>query len=146
MDTDEIRAEFAAIQRQWIDALTQHRMAPPDAGFAQRLSTLAGVLHAEAVICQRAAAAGLAWSPRKADAGPPYELRPNTGRRGPTSLWQRFDNALAELNSAVTGTDLVTVGYAFQQLGEITAQLAVAVEKEDHAPRTGSTARSQRSA
>jgi hypothetical protein len=146
MDIEDIRAEFATIQKRWLDALTGHRMAPPDAGFGQRLATLAGVLHDEALICQRAAAYGLAWSPRRTDAGPPYELRPNTGRRGPASLWQRFDNALAELNSAAAGTDLTTVGDAFRQLAEITTELAVAVEKEDHAAGAGNAVPGRRSA
>jgi len=144
MSDAEIPGEFAAIQKRWISALGDHRMAPPDSGFARRLATLADVLRAEAVICHRAAAAGYGWPAHKSDAPPPYELQPNTGRRGPVELWKRFDRALTQLNTAAGGTDLLAVAVAFEQLGEVTAELAVAVEREDHAAVSGAAAAPQR--
>lgn len=131
MDTEDIQQEFAQVQKRWSKALQQHRMAPPDLGFARRLSELADVLRAEAVICRRGAAAGLGWPPHKADTPPPYELQPGTGRRGAAHLWQRFDAALDQLNRAVGNIELEAVADAFEELGNVTAELAVAVARED---------------
>ena len=36
-------------------------------------------------------------------ANPPYELQPGSGRRGPDHLWQRFDEAVAELDRVSEG-------------------------------------------
>ncbi|MGA2471600.1 MAG: hypothetical protein ABSG64_13040 [Solirubrobacteraceae bacterium] len=144
--SDDIQAEFAATQKEWSEVLTEHRMAPPDHGFAARLSKLARVLRAEAVICRRAAAAGFGWPPTKADTPPPYELQRNTGRRGPLELWRRFDQALDQLTRAVGEPDLETVAAAFGKLGDITEELAVAVAREDAARTTTSSTQQRRSA
>ena len=144
MDSEDIQQEFAQVQKRWSGALQEHRMAPPDLGFARRLSQLADVLRAEAVICRRGAAAGLGWPPHKADRPPPYELQPGTGRRGPAHLWQRFDAALDQLNRAVGNTDLEEVADAFEQLGNVTAELAVAVAKEDAGNVSHASASQQR--
>ena len=67
-------------------------MAPPDHGFSARLAGLAQAASEEARACRAADAAGFDWPPhRAADPRPPYELQPGTGRRGPKSLWRRFD-------------------------------------------------------
>ena len=60
-----------------------------------------------------------------------YELRPGSGRRGPDGLWRRFDVAVGELGRAATGRDLQAVARAYQDLGEVTSELATAVEAED---------------
>jgi hypothetical protein len=116
-------------------------MAPPDAGFAGRLAQLSGAARQEAQACRTADAAGFEWPPhRAADGGPPYELRPGTGRRGPESLWQRFDAAAGELSGAATGTDLLAVAHAYELLAVAAAELSDAVTLEDQA---GSSRRSR---
>src|SRR5437763_1808466 len=66
-------------------------------------------------------------------ARPPYELRPGTGRRGPEELWMRFDEAVASLNQAITGSNAATVADAFGELSEAAGSLAAAVAQEDQA-------------
>jgi hypothetical protein len=50
---------------------------------------------------------------------------------GPVELWRRFDGAVADLNRAATGTDLLEVADAYQALAEIAGELATAVDRED---------------
>ena len=79
-----IQAEFRAAQARWREALDAHRLAPPDAGFSGRLAALSKAASAEAEACREAEAAGFEWPPhRAASSQPPYELRPDSGRRGP---------------------------------------------------------------
>jgi hypothetical protein len=52
-----------------------------------------------------------------------------------------FDAAVAELNRAATGTDLLEVATAYEALAVAVSELASAVEREDRSsgllPRTG---------
>ena len=58
---------------------------------------------------------------------------PGTGRRGPEELWERFDEAVAELDRVSEGRSMRAVGRAYAELAEIASQLAKAVEREDRA-------------
>jgi hypothetical protein len=128
------QAAFRAAQARWGSALEAHRLAPPDAGFSARLNALAGAARAEVEACRGADATGFAWPPHRATSSqPPYELRPESGRRGPDELWQRFDAAVAELSRAASGTDLLAVADAYEQLGDAASELAEAIEREDRA-------------
>jgi hypothetical protein len=130
---------FREAQRRWGEALAAHRLAPPDAGFSSRLAALAAAARAEADACRDAQAVGFTWPPHRASASkPPYELQSGSGRRGPGELWARFDVAVAELNRAASGTDLLEVASAYAHLGEAADELARAVAGED---RRGGTRR-----
>jgi hypothetical protein len=59
-------------------------------------------------------------------------------------LWRRFDGAVAELNRAATGSDLVEVAGAYVELAAAAADLSAAVEREDQA--SGLLPRRRRSA
>jgi hypothetical protein len=121
----------------WADAMRKHKMAPPDAGFAERLRLLSEAAGTEQVAWEQAHAAGLHWRPvAGADrAAPPYELRPGTGRRGPEELWLRFDAAVKELNGAIGGSSALTVASAFGAVSEAAADLADAIAAEDEVAR-----------
>jgi hypothetical protein len=127
--TDRLRVARTA----WGQALTAHKMAPPDAGFAARLRALAAAAAAEREACEEAYQAGLLWRPIPGSQGaqPPYELRPGTGRRGPAELWDRFDEAVQTLNYAITGTNVIGVARAFGELASAADALANAVDAED---------------
>jgi hypothetical protein len=71
--------------------------------------------------------------PRGEGAKPPYELQPGSGRRGPAELWERFDEAVAELDRVSEGRSIRAVGRAYQELAETSSQLAKAVERLDRA-------------
>jgi hypothetical protein len=117
----------------WADAMRAHKLAPPDAGFASRLRELAAAAEREQVTWEHAHAAGLLWRPvpgaEKAE--PPYELRPGTGRRGPSELWTQFDVAVAGLNRAITGTSAAEVADAFGEIAAAAHALAEAIARED---------------
>lgn len=134
---DPQRAQVMRAVRQagtdWAEAMRAHKLAPPDTGFAARLRALAEAAAREQVAWEHAHAAGLAWRPVPGAerAQPPYELRPGTGRRGPSELWTRFDAAVASLNQAITDPDAAAVADAFAELSQAAADLADAVTTED---------------
>jgi hypothetical protein len=138
--SDDLSRERAQIMRAvrhasnaWAEAMRAHKLAPPDAGFSSRLRSLAEAAEREQVTWEHAHGAGLLWRPIAGaeNAQPPYELRPGTGRRGPTELWERFDAAVAELNRAIAGTSAAAVADAFGAVAETAAALADAVAAED---------------
>jgi hypothetical protein len=144
-DLDRQRAQIMRAVRQagndWAEAMRAHKLAPPDAGFASRLSALAEAAGREQVAWEHAHAAGLMWRPipgaEKAE--PPYELRPGTGRRGPAELWTRFDASVAGLNRAITGSNAAEVADAFGELAEAAGALAEAVARDDEVAGRGTS-------
>lgn len=136
-DLDRQRAQVMRRVRQasnvWADAMREHKLAPPDARFADRLRALADAASTEQVAWEHAHAAGLLWRPVPGaeNAEPPYELRPGSGRRGPDDLWVRFDAAVAALNQAITQPDAAEVADAFGEVAQVAAGLAEAVAGED---------------
>src|ERR1035441_10068584 len=138
---DRAQRAFRDAQAEWRRALESPRLPLPAAGFGARLAELASAAAAEAEACRKADAAGFEWPPHRASANmPPYELQPGTGRRGPEALWRVFDAAVAELNRAATGADLIEGAAAYDALAAAAGELASAVEREDRAsgllPRT----------
>ena len=113
-------------------ALRQHRVAPPDAGFARRLKDFADACESEQIACDYAAQEGLGWEPMPAARRlPPPELRPDSGRRGPPELWTSFDTEWNDLSKALEGLSLPAVARAFAELATLSRQLATAVAEED---------------
>jgi hypothetical protein len=122
---------FQEARRVWREALHGHVLAPPDAGFSARLAALAVAASQRAAACEAAYEDGFEWPPARGGAKPPYELQPGTGRRGPEDLWERFDEAVAELDRVSEGRSIRAVGRAYAELAEVTSRLAEAVERED---------------
>ena len=117
----------------WSGAMRAHEQAPPDPGFRDRLRALADAAAAMHDAHARALQAGLAWRP-VADserARPPYELRPGTGRRGPTELWTHFDTAVRQLNDAGARDNLANVVDAYAAVAQAASQLAGALQAAD---------------
>ena len=114
-----------------------HTLAPPDAGFAGRLQSLAEAAATEQVAWEQAHRAGLLWRPVPGgeSAEPPYELRPGTGRRGPQQLWARFDAAVGALNQAIAGSSASDLADAFGEMSRAASELAEAIEREDEVAR-----------
>ena len=121
----------------WASAMRAHTMAPPDAGFAGRLRSLAEAAATEQVAWEQAHAAGLLWRPVPGAerAEPPYELRPGTGRRGPAAMWSAFDAAVAGLNRAIARSNAAEVAAAFGDMARSASVLAEAIEREDEVAR-----------
>jgi hypothetical protein len=141
---DELDREQAQIMRavrhardDWASAMRAHMLAPPDDGFAARLRALAQAAETEQTTWEHAHAAGMLWRPVPGaeSSQPPYELRPGTGRRGPTELWERFDAAVASLNRAITGSNAAEVADAFGATADAANALADTIAGEDEAAR-----------
>ena len=124
---------FEDARTAWRAALRDHVLAPPDAGFSARLAGLAAAAHRRAEACEAAYKDGFEWPPARGGAKPPYELQPGTGRRGPEDLWQRFDEAVAELDRVSEGRSLRAVGRAYAELADVATQLAEVIETADRA-------------
>ena len=129
--TMESEQAFQAARETWRAALREHVLAPPDAGFSGRIANLAEAAAQRAAACEAAQADGFEWPAARGGAKPPYELQPGTGRRGPDALWQRFDEAVEELDRVSEGRSMKAVGRAYAELAEIAGELARAVERED---------------
>jgi hypothetical protein len=124
---------FDEAREAWRDALRGHVLAPPDAGFSGRLKTLAAAADQRAAACDAAHEQGFEWPAARGGAKPPYELQPGTGRRGSDELWERFDEAVEELDRVSEGRSMRAVGRAYSELAEIAHKLAGAIEKADRA-------------
>lgn len=130
MDSEQA---FGEAREAWRAALREHVLAPPDAGFSARLASLAKAAAGRADACESAHRDGFEWPATRGGAKPPYELQPGTGRRGPEELWERFDEAVAELDRVSEGRSMRAVGRAYAELAEIASELAKAVERADRA-------------
>jgi hypothetical protein len=137
---DELEQERERVTRlvkhasvSWAEAMRAHKLAPPDEGFAGRLARLSEAAGAEQLAWQQAHDAGMQWRPvpGAAEAEPPYELRPGTGRRGPEDLWLQFDSAVTEMNRAIGGTNALKVAISFGAIADAAAKLSRAVADED---------------
>ena len=124
---------FLEAREAWRTALRGHVLAPPDAGFSERLASLAAAASQRAAACEAAYRDGFEWPPARGGAKPPYELQPGSGRRGPADLWDRFDEAVAELDRVSEGRSIRAVGMAYAELADCASQLADAIEREDRA-------------
>jgi len=133
MPDSESEQAFQEARQAWREALRDHVLAPPDAGFSARLEALASAAVRRAAACEAAAKDGFEWPAARGGAKPPYELQPGSGRRGPEKLWARFDEAVAELDRVSEGRSMRAVARAYAELAEIASQLARAVEREDRA-------------
>jgi hypothetical protein len=129
--TMESQQAFHDAREVWRAALREHVLAPPDAGFSGRIANLAAAAAQRAKACEAAQADGFEWPAARGAAKPPYELQPGTGRRGPDAVWQRFDEAVEELDKVSEGRSMRAVGRAYAELAEIASELAKAVERED---------------
>jgi hypothetical protein len=127
---EEAWGTVRSAQESWAGAMRTHQLAPPDAGFRDRLRNLSEAARAMRDAHAHALDAGLAWRPMKGSdhARPPYELRPGTGRRGPAELWTRFDEAVARLNEAGAGDSLAGVVAGYAAVSEAAGALADALE------------------
>jgi excisionase family DNA binding protein len=128
--------ELRAATDAWAGAMRAHKLAPPDLGFSSRLRELSRAAELEQQACERLVAAGLRLRAQPAE--PPYELRPNTGRRGPADLWEHFDGCVYRLNHAIEDGDPAEVAAAFGDLSASAARLADAVDEEDRGAVRGS--------
>lgn len=91
-------------QWEWLSALQNSRMAPPDAWFAGRLAQIAEAAARKAdALGHFDDDAEMLWDsePAVRPLTLSYELRPGANRPGPAELWTHFDATVEELGSAL---------------------------------------------
>ena len=112
--------------------MSSHRLTPASVHGSRRLRRLPR--SARRHVRPRTATASSGHPPEAAPS-----LRMNSSRervrRGPAELWERFDEAVAELDRVSEGRSLRAVAHAYAELAEITRQLARSVEHEDRVGR-----------
>jgi excisionase family DNA binding protein len=126
-------------QWEWLAAVEQSRMAPPDAWFTGRLRQIA-----DAAV-RKAGALGLfdddepiRWDDEPAADAPAisYELRPYGARPGPSDLWARFDGHVERLSEATKIGTAVAQRHALEDLAVILYDIAEALDSQRE-PRQG---------
>jgi hypothetical protein len=125
--------------QNWESALDAHALAPPDAGFPARLRALSSAAAEQAAAFELAAQGGLGWRPRtvEGDFRLAPELTPGMTRPGPEELWQSFDEAVAGLAAALSGSSLADLATAFNELSEVAGLLATELQRTWRSARVG---------
>ena len=128
--------------RSWEAALDAHALAPPDRGFPARLRQLSSAAAEEAAAFELAAQGGLGWRSRTIEGefilAP--ELAPGMNRPGPEEVWAGFDEAVASLADALSGSSPTTLAAAFSELSEVSGMLALEVGRLYRTGRVGRAA------
>ena len=125
--------------QNWESALDAHALAPPDAGFPSRLRALSSAAAEQAAAFELAAQGGLGWRPRtvEGDFRLAPELTPGMTRPGSEELWQSFDEAVAGLAAALSGSSLADLATAFNELSEVAGLLATELQRSWRPARVG---------
>lgn len=109
----------------WESALDAHALAPPDAGFPARLRALSLAAAEQAEAFDLAAQGGLGWRSRAVE--PDFtlapELAPGMTRPGPEDLWASFDEAVAALAQALSGSSPAELAATFRELSQAASAL-----------------------
>jgi len=135
MSTEQTLDQMRIADESLQHALASMRLAPPDPGYTRRLRRLCGAFEQLAIAYEHAALDGFTNAPPEEPLRLPipHEVAPDSGRPGPPSLWRTFDDAVDELNEALTGIGYGEISRAFARLSKIVLELANVVELE----RTG---------
>ena len=135
MTLDRAMTQLRVAEASWQNALKQHRMAPPDAGYSRRLRKLADACEQQEIAYDYAAKQGLGWNPLPPAKRPaPHELSPESGRPGPPELWQEFDQAIEDLSRAFEGISVAAIARAFGEISRIARALSAAVADRGSEP------------
>lgn len=119
-----------AAGRSWEAALDAHALAPPDPNFPLRLRALSTAAAEQAAAFELAAQGGLGWRSRaiQGEFRLAVELTPAVTRPGPEELWARFDEAVAGLAAALSGTSPAGLATSFSELANVSELLADEIE------------------
>ncbi|MGO9885034.1 MAG: helix-turn-helix domain-containing protein [Solirubrobacteraceae bacterium] len=120
------------VQWEWLSALRQSEMAPPDAWFPGRLQLIA-----EAAARKAAALAlfpedeQMRWESEPEGLGLTlsYELRPGGNRPGPPELWAEFDSAVGRLGIAMQAGEAGLIRGSLEELSVTLHDIADSLER-----------------
>jgi excisionase family DNA binding protein len=123
---------LGVVQWEWLSALRQSEMAPPDAWFAGRLQLIA-----EAAARKAAALAlfppqeQMRWESESNGLGLTlsYELRPGGNRPGPPDLWAQFDSVVGRLGIAMRSGEAGLIRRSLEDLSVTLHDIAESLER-----------------
>jgi hypothetical protein len=121
-ETEHLVAGIREADKNWAKAQAASENAPPDPGFPQRISALAQACDEQAHwLLVAAQTKGFQWTPMANRRGLTisHELRPGANRPGSTALWDEFDRAVERLGTALEGSEMYPVAWAYRGLGEV---------------------------
>jgi hypothetical protein len=120
-------------EADWTDALDAHLYAEPNPGFAHRLRAMADAAQRQQAAFEYAAGERLAWDPlpHEPEGRPaPHELSLDSGRVGPSELWERFDRVFVAWDRSLEQTSIAEIAQRFGELAAACRELADAVDLE----------------
>jgi excisionase family DNA binding protein len=120
------------VQWEWLSALRQSEMAPPDAWFPVRLRLIA-----EAAARKAAALAlfppdeVMRWDsePKGLGLTLSHELRPDVNRPGPPDLWALFDSAVGKLGIAMETGEADLIRRSLEELSVTLHDIAESLDR-----------------
>jgi len=119
------------VQWEWLSALRQSEMAPPDAWFPGRLQLIAeAAARKAAALAVFPADEQMRWDSEPEGLGLTlsYELRPGGNRPGPPDLWAQFDSVVGRLGLAMQSAE---AGLIRRSLEDLSVTLHDIVESLD---------------
>ncbi len=134
IDPEQVRATVQEMQQaaaQWDAAIDASENAPPDPGFVRRLRAISKASERQAKALRRGSEIpGFTWTPlpEAEEMILSHELRPGGSRPGPARLWQFFDMAVERLSVAMQGDDVGFVAQEYEDLADVLARIAAALE------------------
>lgn len=123
---------LGVVQWEWLAALRQSQMAPPDAWFPGRLQLIA-----EAAARKAAALAlfppdeVMRWESEPEGLGLTlsYELRPESNRPGPSDLWAQFDSVVGQLGIALQSGEAGLIRRSLEDLSVTLHDIAESLDR-----------------
>lgn len=119
-------------QWEWLAALQQSRMAPPDAWFIGRLHLLGEAAARKAdALSLFAEDCEMRWEEESAERPftLSYELRPGGNRPGPTELWAEFDGTVERLGRAIEEARAGGLRRALEELSVAVHEIADSLDR-----------------
>jgi excisionase family DNA binding protein len=120
------------VQWEWLSALHQSEMAPPDAWFAGRLRVIAeAAARKAAALALFPADEVMRWEgePFAEDFTLSYELRPGGNRPGSPKLWKQFDRRVDRLGQAMKLARAGAIRSALEDLSMTLHDIADSLER-----------------
>jgi hypothetical protein len=98
---------------------------------AERIRRLANAAEYRSSALRLTKLSGRSWPARPGGRGVKlaYGLQPSVNRPGPPQLWRKFDELVAQMGTAMEGTEINPVINVFSELADVLAEIADALER-----------------
>jgi hypothetical protein len=117
---------------EWLSALRQSEMAPPDAWFPGRLRLIAeAAARKAAALALFPADEVMRWDSEPEGLGLTlsYELRPGGNRPGPPDLWAQFDSLVGQLGIAMQSGEAGLIRRSLEELSVMLHDIAESLDR-----------------